>query len=57
MIPGTVQVHVKDCHRLIKDTAAKKGGLTLQSYLHDFQPEGCEAPVGAFLSETQGPLR
>lgn len=33
---------MKDCHRLIKDTAAKKGRLTPQSYLHHFQPEGCE---------------
>jgi hypothetical protein len=30
---------MKDCHRLIKDTAAKKGRLTLQSYLHRFRPE------------------
>lgn len=41
-ILGTGQAHVKDCLRLIKDTAAENGRLTLQSYLHNFQPEGCE---------------
>lgn len=37
---------MKDCHRLIKDTAAEKGRLTLQSYLHNFQPEGYEVEPG-----------
>lgn len=41
-IPERVQDHVRDCHRLIKDTAAERGRLTLQSYLHYFQPEGSE---------------
>lgn len=53
---------MKDCHSLIKDTAAKKGRLTLQSYLHNFQPEGCEVepqwghfylkPKGTCIKET-----
>lgn len=61
-IPGTGQAPVKGCHRLIKDTAAEKGRLTLQSYLHNFQPEGCEVepqwghfylkPKGTCIKET-----
>lgn len=61
-IPGTGQAHVKDCHRLIKDTAAEKGRVTLQSYLHNLQPEGCEVepqrghfylkPKGTCIKET-----
>lgn len=41
-IRRTVQAHMEDCHRLIKDTAAQRGRLTLQSYSHTFQPEGWE---------------
>lgn len=56
LIPGTVRDHVKDCHRLIKDTAAEKGRLTLQSYLHNFQPEGSEVEPqwGHFYRKPKG---
>lgn len=62
MTPGKASAHVKGCHRLIKDPTAKRGRLTLQSYLHNFQPEGCEVepqwghfylkPKGARIKET-----
>lgn len=52
----------KDCRRLIKDTAAEKGRLTLRTYLHNFQPEGYEVepqwghfylkPKGTCVKET-----
>lgn len=56
LIPGTVRDHVKDCHGLIKDTAAEKGRLTLQSYLHNFQPEGSgvEPQWGHFYLQPKG---
>lgn len=54
-IQGTVQAHVEDCHRLIKDTVVQRGRLTLQSYLHTFQPEGCEGgPNGRFYLKPKG---
>lgn len=54
-IQGTVQAHMEDCHRLIKDMATQRGRLTLQSYLHTFQPEGWEvAPMGCFYLRPKG---
>lgn len=54
-IQGTVQAHVEDCHRLIKDTAVQRGRLT-RSLIYTLSSQRAVkgAPMGRFYLKPKG---